>query len=211
MNRTLRSLLNLGFVVTVTAGLVGTAVADPAKPRLTITLSVYNYAEIPHDTLLQAEEEAAKIFGKVGAETQWLDVSIAVEQEQITSVSRQTSGSANFQLSVFILPRFMEEGWGLPKTALGFALANSRRAYVFSNRVEGLARPCRCGNRAQILGHAMAHEIGHVLLGSNSHSSKGIMRPDWKRKDLQRAATGRLLFTSQQTKIIWTRVSRQVR
>ena len=38
-----------------------------------------------------------------------------------------------------------------------------------------------------ILGHAAAHEIGHLLLGSNSHSPFGLMRARWSGQDLQNA------------------------
>ena len=30
------------------------------------------------------------------------------------------------------------------------------------------------------LGHVMAHEMGHVLLGVNSHSAEGLMRAAWE-------------------------------
>ena len=33
-----------------------------------------------------------------------------------------------------------------------------------------------------ILGCVIAHEIGHLLLGSNSHSGSGVMKPRWERK-----------------------------
>jgi hypothetical protein len=44
-----------------------------------------------------------------------------------------------------------------------------------------------------ILGRAMAHELGHILLGYNSHSSQGLMRPHFGRKD-QSAESARYLF-----------------
>jgi len=44
-----------------------------------------------------------------------------------------------------------------------------------------------------------AHEIGHLLLGANNHSRRGIMRPHWNRKDLEDAYFGRQGFTPQQT------------
>jgi hypothetical protein len=48
----------------------------------------------------------------------------------------------------------------------------------------------------------MAHEIGHLLLGSNSHSATGIMRAQWSRKDLQRASLEILRFTPAQAERI---------
>jgi len=50
-----------------------------------------------------------------------------------------------------------------------------------------------------ILGDVVAHEIGHLLLGSRAHSATGIMRGWWDRAQLQRALTGRQLFTPEQS------------
>ena len=38
---------------------------------------------------------------------------------------------------------------------------------------------------SRLLGLAIAHELGHVLLGSNSHSDLGLMRGRWNREDLE--------------------------
>ena len=54
----------------------------------------------------------------------------------------------------------------------------------------------------QILGHAIAHEMGHVLLRTSGHSSTGIMRAQWTADDLRRAARGQLLFTLEQSDLI---------
>jgi hypothetical protein len=53
-------------------------------------------------------------------------------------------------------------------------------------------------NRWALLGHAMAHEIGHVLLGTTEHSPEGIMKARWGKPDYQRAAMGFLEFSPSQ-------------
>jgi len=60
---------------------------------------------------------------------------------------------------------------------------------------------------AQLLGHAMAHEIRHMLLRTKGHSSEGIMRAKWTPGDLQLAAQGLLLFTAKQAETIRVEVS----
>ena len=55
---------------------------------------------------------------------------------------------------------------------------------------------------AQILGHAMAHETGHLLLWSKSHSSTGIMKASWSREDLREIAMGHLAFTFQEAEVM---------
>jgi hypothetical protein len=80
---------------------------------------------------------------------------------------------------------------------------------VFFNRVKQLTD--RTGMSVhQVLGHAIAHELGHLLLGSNSHSGWGLMRAVWNNQDLQRAAKGDLLFTSVEAEVIGQKVLAQI-
>jgi hypothetical protein len=58
----------------------------------------------------------------------------------------------------------------------------------------------------QVLAAAMAHEIGHLFLGPNSHSPVGIMRAGWKEEDLLEVSQARLTFTTDQAQRIRTEV-----
>ena len=40
----------------------------------------------------------------------------------------------------------------------------------------------------------LAHELGHVLMPDQAHSSQGLMRATWSREELQRADQGQLHF-----------------
>jgi hypothetical protein len=51
-------------------------------------------------------------------------------------------------------------------------------------------------------GHAMAHEINHLLLRSNVHTQIGIMKAQRNDRDLQNASKGQLLFAPKQAKRI---------
>jgi hypothetical protein len=53
-----------------------------------------------------------------------------------------------------------------------------------------------------ILGCAIAHELGHLLLGTNSHSDKGIMQPRWEPSQVRQLMMGTLLFTTEQSKLM---------
>jgi hypothetical protein len=39
----------------------------------------------------------------------------------------------------------------------------------------------------KLLGRAIAHEIGHLLLATNTHAPSGLMRELWSHDELQRA------------------------
>jgi hypothetical protein len=90
--------------------------------------------------------------------------------------------------------------------ALGQALECSSdhvgcSAYIFYGDVLSLAGE---GDAAeyQLLGDALAHEIGHLLLGPNSHTPTGIMPGKWNEQDLQTIARAYLVFTPAQSKRI---------
>ena len=49
-------------------------------------------------------------------------------------------------------------------------------------------------------GYASAHELGHLLLGTNGHSSTGIMLPPWEPDQFQQFMMRVLPFTAEQSK-----------
>jgi hypothetical protein len=66
-------------------------------------------------------------------------------------------------------------------------------------------------DRSVILGHVIAHEVGHLLLGTNSHSQDGIMSAEWSGSELRRLAKGALLFTASEPMRIRTELASRIR
>jgi hypothetical protein len=84
--------------------------------------------------------------------------------------------------------------------------------YVFDHVAEKMAREHRhqvlarlagagwlYAGKHQLLAHAVAHEIGHVLLQQDAHSPTGLMRALWDRNDLQAMMAGQLGFTREES------------
>ena len=74
--------------------------------------------------------------------------------------------------------------------ALGFSLVDTATgqgtlATVFTDRVELLAQRARI-DRGAVLGRAIAHELGHLILGTNQHGASGLMRERWTSAELER-------------------------
>ncbi len=73
---------------------------------------------------------------------------------------------------------------------LGFAVVDpdthvGKMATVFHDQIEAVAR--RTGvARSELLGRALAHEVGHLLLAVRGHSRSGIMRAMWTDDELIR-------------------------
>lgn len=74
--------------------------------------------------------------------------------------------------------------------SLGFSLidrgtSTGTVANVYYDRVAALAQASDA-DRVCLLGRVIAHEIGHLLMGTNQHSTRGLMRAVWSKLELQR-------------------------
>jgi len=178
-----------------------TSVPVSLEPGLKIALRVYNYAHIPPALLSHAEEEATTIFRQAGVEAAWVDCPLSGAELDRFPACQQPMGGADFALR--ILSAAMTERAPAGGEALGFALPcpedlTGCYADVFYQRITDWASGAEISTY-QLLGHAMAHEVGHLLLGPNSHSRDGIMRPQWNPDDLRVIARASLRFTPEQT------------
>jgi hypothetical protein len=72
------------------------------------------------------------------------------------------------------------------------------QADLFYEGIEGLRRNSNA-SPASILGYVAAHEIGHLLLGTNSHAPRGIMRADWGPDELVSASRRALHFSERES------------
>jgi hypothetical protein len=99
------------------------------------------------------------------------------------------------------------------REALGVALLGSGRpvhALVAYSRVQQLA----AGGQADpstILGDAVAHEVGHLLLGSVKHTPTGLMAGHWSDQDLGFAKFQLLRFTPQEVAAIRREVTKRLK
>ncbi len=176
-----------------------TSAGYPAE-NLTIVLRVYDYAGAEPAEYARAQQEASRIFRSAGLESVWIDCPVPGTNPQTSPPCQNTTGEP--ELVLRILPHSMAERLPLDKAALGFAQQSTDGtpayvASVFYHRVGKLAEELECSH-AVILGHTVAHEVGHLLLGANRHSPNGIMCAHWSGKELRRAHNGSLSFLPQQ-------------
>ena len=208
---TARSRRNLlGFAIFPILTLTLTA-KDPKIP-LTITVHVYNYANLDRGTLRRATREAARIYHQVGVNTEWVDCPRTSEEAdkypaciQPTSPTRLTLRVISRQMAEHF--RFSKETFGrswLPEAG-GFGYV----AAVSAHHADTLARKIRFTEGA-ILGHLIAHELGHLLLGANSHARTGIMHVPWRSKELKFVQQGTMYFDSIQAKQIRAGVRQRI-
>jgi len=173
-------------------------VAQDQPPSLKIY--VYNHAGVSEQTLNQAEDRARKIFRQSGVETTWYNC------------SAHGMGGANCSGSLdrgTIVVQIVHDTEKLKTEVFGTAFIG-RSGYgsyadVFFDRAQQLCQDAKVG-LPDILGHIISHEMGHLLLGTDSHSRLGIMRATWDNTELAQADRGRLSFSTAQSRAMQQRL-----
>lgn len=162
--------------------------------RKSINVSVYDDAGLGLKTVKQAEEVASYVFLRAGIVVGWRTCSVAGKLTHIESCAK-----AEYPNDLVV--HFVRRPRNLKLDAAGVAYLNADGSGcysdVFVEPVEELHREFSV-SMANVLGQAAAHEIGHLLLGNNSHSPAGIMRAHWHRGDLVKADQGVLQFDDKQ-------------
>lgn len=186
----LRFALLFSLLPTTSTNLLGKAPARvPASAR--VTISVYNDAEVPADLLKAAENEASQVFRHAGIEATWLNCRLPAVSEEESQACRETEFPHHLHLR--IVPRSL----GLKGETMGisFQAGDGSGCYadLFYEPMERLHQS-EGADIASLLGHVAAHEIGHLLLGTNSHSAEGIMQARWTAEELANSKAGGLVF-----------------
>ena len=174
----------------------------PLGPEMTI--SVHDYADVPSKLLSAAEEQAREIYHRAGLETVWLNCSPKLEKIEPESCHFSDTTHLTLKISPHALNAQVRDRIDVLGTAYPDEKGVGYFAYVFYDRVQELAERQRLGHA--LLADVMAHEIGHLLLGSNSHSLSGIMCAHWNYDQLRNIAEGVMSFIPSQSKMMRERL-----
>jgi hypothetical protein len=170
------------------------SVPAPAEPALTIRLYAIDPEAVPY--VPRAIEEADRVFQKAGLQVRWLECHGAERD----AACDDAPGKGDIRLR--ILPGKGQRELG---DALGYALALQQGVGVYATAFFGAVSEVRRGtlaSTAQVLGHVIAHEVGHLLLGDVHHSRKGLMSASWKHGELMSIARREMNFSGPQIRRI---------
>ena len=192
------------FLMVSSAAVTRAASAPVTIPDVKLTVKIYDYAGVSPRILGRARAEAARIYRRAGIETVWMVCAVDNRLGPREPACSQAPGFTSLVLR--IVPKAMAEKFPAPPSWFGYAATTSNpgefgsHSTVFFHRVqEEKARiPSIAISMGQLLGHIMAHEAGHLLLGRGSHSPSGLMHIPWQKKELLRATRGDLIFTRKQ-------------
>ena len=182
--------------------LLGLAAALPAQPQpeSAITVLVFNDARVEPATLARAERQAARIHEQAGIQLNWVDCPLTAEELVHSAVCQLPPSPA--RVSLRILPDSVKQVVGARSWTLGFAFIPASGAFGTDAHIcASCCSELASGNealRTAVLAHAMARELGHLLLGTPNHSAAGLMHTPWQSKEMQKIAQGQFLFTPQE-------------
>jgi hypothetical protein len=177
---------------------------DERPAEVLVTIAVHNHAGVTEETLLQAERTASSIFKQAGVGVDWVNCESPGDGTHNAPSCHTTEFPKHLQLMIARRSRNLTDS----VFGISYLGEDGRGCYsdVFFEPAEELHERLHV-DLATLLGHVLAHEIAHLLLGTNSHSDTGIMRPHWDGRDLANAGKGELLFTRAQGQRMRDRVS----
>ena len=163
--------------------------ADTAESVGTVTVRVYDCADLAVSDRQRALDRAAQILRRAG---------ITLVPVYCTAVDTAAcvSGLGPGDLILRLLGSSPDSAQTVSRMALGYAAFDANglpdvMASVFTDRARRLSREARV-DTSEVLGVVIAHELGHLLLGTTAHTDRGLMRvgygPDELRLGFRRGA-----------------------
>jgi hypothetical protein len=167
-----------GRLVGWIAGLLVLIAGFSAQAAEPVVVRCYAMATMSTGALARARATASSLLDDASVQIVWRDCSknaCEAPLETAELVLRIVSSSP------------MTAPGTLGSSTLDLSGGSGTLATVFADRVSVVAE--RNGiDAGTLLGRAMAHEIGHVLLGTAVHASSGLMRAEWRDRELRRDA-----------------------
>jgi hypothetical protein len=173
-------------------------------PGADLTISVHDYANVSDASLASAIAQASQAFRRAGLATVWLTCGPRVQAVE----PRACASVDETHLMLKILPRAVNAQVKDRLDVLGTALLDDKGggffACVYYDHVRRLAEHRALGS--EVLGAVLAHEIGHLLLGSNRHSVSGLMSAHWQANELRAISEGAMDFGTAESKSMQKRL-----
>jgi hypothetical protein len=180
--------------------LAGTTVAESTKAEA-LHVTVYDKTNLTRAFAKQVADDLRLIFRESGIEIRWIAGAPDADEATLTIYDgtggrdreRWLACHARRDIALSILPVAPSS---VPTSVLGMSLplaSKGLNVMVYRDRIEAAALS-RGVQESELLAHAIAHEIGHVLLRSGAHDGNGLMAGVWKAREYAWIATGSMFF-----------------
>jgi len=173
---------------------------------LQMTVDVYNGINLSPDELGRAEREAERIFRYAGIQLRWTAGLLGSNVDNNTP--SETRSPRALQLRIWSRVAAGKRPSGAD--TLGFCLSlENGDAVVLADAIQQHA-VFGAPDFSDLLGLAMAHELGHLLLRSAGHSVMGMMRARWTKNMLREDQRGYFRFTADEAESMRKEVRRRM-
>ena len=175
-----RQLILNGLLVALSTWLMSgsNASAQPLRAQRVIVRS-YNTFGLPSSVLDHAASTASDLLRQAGIDSSWRNCRTNYgPSSQATDLCSEVLDASEVIVRIVRAPRAITD-----VEVLGYSHVDAYRrqgtlATVFVDRVRALAAVLQV-DEGTLLGRAITHEIGHLLLGTLEHSETGLMRGAW--------------------------------
>ena len=171
------------FMLIMSAAHAATVDAAP-RQQAAVAVRTYNYATGAGDQMSEARSEAAHIFKGAGISLEWIECRVPGSGAGAACTEPLLVGR---DLMLRLVDRAPVPGDRV--VALGESMLDrEQRGGVLMTidlfPVRAVAEKTATAV-STLLGRAIAHEIGHLLLGSAEHPRLGLMRALWSHEELR--------------------------
>jgi hypothetical protein len=165
---------------------IGTGLARERGQPLVIR--TYSQVPVAQSEMDRARTSAVDSLDRAGVAVIWLDCTAARPHGQALDPCAVPLGARE------VVVRILRAGASSTPNSLGFAYVDVDRgrgvlATVYADRVRTLAASADV-DPGSLIGRTMAHEVAHLLLGTTTHSARGLMRGRWDESEVRRARQG---------------------
>jgi hypothetical protein len=170
-----------------------TATPSPTAAPLTeqVVIRTYNTVGVAARDLAVARRVVADILNDVGIEVVWRACHGAGPSDEAPATLEDREASTERCDDVLgpqeLIVRIARGTARIDRAWLGYSFVDTKQkrgslATVFADRVEQLAAEAGF-DRGMLLGRTIAHELGHLLMGTSTHPRRGLMRGHWHGRD----------------------------
>ena len=172
-----------GLLIAISTWFVSISSAHAQTPAARrIVVRSYNTIGVRQTMLRRAESTVHELLQQAGVEASSRDCRTdrgPSSQSPDTCSERLTTSES--VVRIVRTPRAVTDPDGLGYSHVDPYVRQGTVATVFADRIRVLAAALRV-DEGTLLGRAMTHEIGHLLLGTLEHSEGGLMRRHWSER-----------------------------
>lgn len=168
-------------------------------------MRVYDAAGISETDVADATATAQRILAAAGVATEW----VACGGQTERCARPLGPAEVTVRLVAISIPDHYRGSLPMGDAMVDTAARGGSLATIYANRVTWLARAGQSDARV-LLGRAIAHEIGHLLLGTTGHAAHGLMRARWSEHEVRQPVAVDWLFTSGDARRMQEKLARLV-